>query len=342
MKSMSFFGLKILPSGAFQNLYSRIQALEHDNEETLNYLNVIAQSKSQVVPPSTNGESSEVMKRLSTFQADMAKLIYSNEQSRWHDAGISKFNELLNQHFNNPNELFERVVSTLARYVNANQVALFVVQNIADENSRIVLEACYAYDRKKYIERVFDREENLVGQALMERSTIFLTNVPQFYTKITSGLGEATPGCILIVPLQDEKNCIGVIELAAFRKFSDLEIRFIEHLAKSLTAAILNIKQTEVFKDLIAKATLAQNTVKEKDEEIRQQMEELHATNEQMNRKSLEMEHMSAELARKNHEIQMMREQETQLLESRLEAQKNSYELIIDRLKYKLKQNNPL
>jgi GAF domain-containing protein len=342
MKSLSFFGLKILPNGDFRNLYSRMQTLEHDNEEALKYLSVIAQSKSRVIPPSTNGKSSEVMMRLSSFQEEMAKMIHSSEQNRWHDAGISKFNEILNENFNNQLELFEKVVSQLARYVNANQVALFVVQNISDPNSKIVLEACYAYDRKKYIEKVFDREENMVGQALMERSTIFLTNVPQYYTKITSGLGEATPGCILIVPLVDEKNSVGVIELAAFRKFSTQEIRFIEHLAKSLTATINNIKQTEILKAVIAKAEIAQHTVKEKDEEIRQQMEELQATNEEMNRKSREVEKMSAELERKNGEIQMIREQEKQLLEAKLESQRNLYELIITQLKSKLKQNNSL
>jgi GAF domain-containing protein len=342
MKSLSFLGLRIMPNEEFRSMYSKMQSLEHDNEEALKYLSIIAQSKSQVIPPATNGKSSEVVKRLSSFQEAMAKLIHSNEQSRWHDAGISKFNELLNQQFNSQHELFEKFVSMLARYVNANQVAVFVVQDISDPDSKIVQEACYAYDRKKYNQKTFDRGENLVGQAMLERSTIFLTNVPQFYTKITSGLGEATPGCILIVPLQDEKNCVGAIELASFKKFTEQEVRFIEHLSKSLTASILNIKQTEILKELIAKATLAQNSVKEKDEEIRQQMEELQATNEQMNRKSLEVEQMSAELTKKNEEILKIREQEKELLESKLEAQKNSYELIISRLKLKLQQNNPL
>lgn len=342
MKSISFLGLKILPNASFQQMHSRMQELEREAQDTLQYLSIIAQSKSHVIPPKTSSETSEVVRRLSSFQEAMAKLILDTEQSRWHDAGVSKLNEVLNENFNNQRTLFDRAVSLISRYVNANQVALFVAQNINDPASSIVLEACYAYERKKYTEKIFGRDENLVGQAMMERSTIFLTNVPQYYTKITSGLGEATPGCILIVPLQDEKGSVGAIELAAFRKFSSHEIRLVEQLAKSLTATIRNIKQTEILRELIAKAEITQNALKEKDKEIRQQIEELQATNEQMNRKSREVEAMSEELLRKNQEIEQIRLQENQLLESKLEAQKNSYELIINRLKYKLRENKPL
>jgi hypothetical protein len=340
MKSVSFFGLKILRYDEFKKLSSKISTLEHDNDEALNYLSVIERSKSEVIPPATNGKSSEVIKRLSSFQEAMAKLIYSSEQTRWHDAGMAKFNEILTANFINQQELFDKIVSQLARYVNANQVALFVIQDFKDENSKIQLEACYAYDRKKHDQRIFERGENLVGQSVLERNTIFLTNVPPFYTKITSGLGEATPGCILIAPLQDDRNCIGAIELAAFRKFSQEEIRFIESLSRSITISIHNIKQTEILKDLFTKSEMAQVSVREKEEEIRQQMEELQATNEEMARKSLELESMSAELEIKNEEIHKIREQEKQLLESKLEAQKQSYEMIINRLKQKLQQNN--
>ncbi|HEY0652998.1 MAG TPA: GAF domain-containing protein [Chryseosolibacter sp.] len=340
MKPLSFFGLKVLPNSTFKSLHAKMQALEREAEETLNYLGIIAENKSHVVPASTT-ESSEVVKRLSSFQEAMAKLIHETEQNRWHDAGISKFNELLNHHFSNPRVLFDQVVLLISQYVKANQVALFVAENVTDSNSRIVLEACYAYERKKYLEKVFNRDENLVGQAMLERSTILLTNVPQFYTKITSGLGEATPACILIVPLKDEAKCVGAIELAAFRKFNAREIRFMEQLAVSLAAAIQNIKQTETMRELIAMGEMAQHAMKEKDEEIRQQMEELQATNEQMNRKAHELEQMRAALERKNGEIEQIRAQEKQLLESKLETQKNSYELIINRLKYKLQENKP-
>lgn len=338
MKSLSFFGLKILPRGEFENLFSKMQALEYDNDQALNYLSVIEKSKSQVIPPSTNGKSSEVIKRLSSFQETMAKLLYANEQTRWHDAGMANFNELLTQNFSKQQELFDRIVAQLARYVNANQVALFVIEDLNDDNSKIRMEACYAYQRKKHSEKVFERGQNLVGQCVIEKSTIFITNIPQYYTKITSGLGEATPGCLLITPLQDEHRCIGAIELASFRKFTAEEIRFVESLCKSITASIHNIRQTEMLKELIAKSEIAQASVREKEEEIRQQMEELQATNEEMTRKTLALEQLGIALEKKNEEILQVRQQEKELLESKLEAQRQSYEMVINRLKQKLQQ----
>jgi GAF domain-containing protein len=338
MKSLTFFGLQILLKGEFRNLSSRVLSLEHDNEEALNYLRVIENSKSEVIPPSTNGKSSEVVKRLSSFQETMAKLIYSNEQTRWHDAGMASFNEILTQNFDSQQALFDRIVSQLAKYVNANQVALFVIEDLKNENSDIRLEACYAYDRKKFTQKIIGRGENLIGQSVLERDTILLTTIPQHYTKITSGLGEATPGCILIAPLRDDKNCIGAIELASFKKFSPEEVRFVESLCKSITASIHNIKQTDILKDLIAKSELAHASVREKEEEIRQQMEELQATNEAMNRKTQELEQMRTTLEKKNEEILVIRQQEKELLEAKLEAQRQTYEMVITRLKQKLQQ----
>lgn len=339
MNSINFLGLKILRKGEFKNMMTKLNALEHHNAEALKYLDEIADSKSRVAPPLADGKYSEVISKLSSFQEAMAKLVENSEQTRWHDAGMARFNELLTHHYENQQELYDKIVSQLSKYVNANQAALFLLEDVNSNDSKIRMEACYAYDRKKYTQRVFDLGENLVGQSILERNTIFLTNVPQFYTHITSGLGEATPHCILITPLIDDHNCIGAIEMASFRKFTPAEIRFVESLSKSITSSIHNIKQNDVLKDLFQKSEAAQMSIREKEEEIRQQMEELKSTNEEMARKSIELERMKNELEKKNKEIESIREQEKELLESKLEAQKRSYEMIIDRLKEKLKNN---
>jgi predicted nuclease with TOPRIM domain len=115
---------------------------------------------------------------------------------------------------------------------------------------------------------------------------------------------------------------------------------FVESLSRIVTACIHNIKQNQQLKQLYKTSELAQADIREKEEELRQQMEELQASNEELNRKSAELERMSAELEQKNLEIAEIQRQEKALLESKLEAQKKSYELIIDRLKLKLQAYN--
>jgi GAF domain-containing protein len=341
MKSQHFLGLKILLQKDYKNLLNKLEQAEIHQREALEYLEIIEEGNFKVTPQlKNNGHSSDVLKKISAFQQTMSTLVRTSEETRWHDAGMARFNEILTHSFNDQQELYDQIVSQLAKYLNANQAGIFLINEKSATECAILLEACYAYQRKKFIEREFGMGEGLVGQAIQEKNTIFMTNVPQHYTKITSGLGEATPGCILIVPLLDDTNVVGALELASFRKFTTSEITFVESLSKIITACIHNIRQNQQLKQLYKTSEKAKAEIREKEEELRQQMEELQASNEELSRKSEEMERLSGELERKNLEIAEIQTQEKALLESKLETQRKSYELIIDRLKMKLQIQN--
>lgn len=337
MKSQYFLGLTILKQKDYRTLVSKLEEAELHQRETLEYLRTIEQNDFKVVPQlKNNGGSSDVLKKISSFQETMSSLIKTAEETRWHDAGMAKFNEILTHTYETQQELYDQIVSQLAKYLNANQVALFLLNGDTGLNSKITLESCYAYQRKKFVQREFSIGESLVGQAVLEKQTIFMTNVPQNYTKITSGLGEATPECIVITPLFDDHNVVGALELASFKKFSRAEISFVESLSRTITVSVHNMRQNYQLKQLFKQSESAQVEIREKEEELRQQMEELQASNEELSRKSLEMERMAAELERKNQQIQDIQTQERELLESKLDAQRKSYELIIEQLKKKL------
>jgi hypothetical protein len=340
MKSVSVFGFTILYQRDYKSLLDKLGLFEREYQQALNFLTSLEQSDYKLLPKENANEASPLMQRLMSFQKTIAKLISSGDEVRWHDAGMAKFNDILTHNFDDQQALYDQIVVELSKYVNANQAALFLIEDLEKQDSLVRMEACYAYDRKKFLNRSFPRDENLVGQSILERNTIFMTNVPQFYTRITSGLGEATPGCILIVPLFNETDVVGAIELASFKKFTNKEIKFVETLGKSITASIYKMRQTQDLKVLFKKSEQAQSEIRQKEEEIRQQMEELQATNEEMSRKSKELTRLGNELETKNVEIELIRKQEKELLESKLEAQKHSYELIINRLKSKLQQQN--
>lgn len=341
MKSQHFLGLKVLLQKDYKNLITKLEEAEFHQREALEYLETIEAGNFKVTPQlKSNGHSSDVLKKISSFQQTMSTLVRTAEETRWHDAGMAKFNEILAHSFHDQQELYDQIVSQLAKYLNANQAAIFLIEETPNHETRIRLAACYAYQRKKFIQREFSMGESLVGQSIMEKNTIFMTNVPQHYTKITSGLGEATPGCILITPLLDDTNVVGALELASFRKFTPAEITFVESLSRIVTACIYNIRQNQQLKQLYKTSELAQAEIREKEEELRQQMEELQASNEELNRKSAELERISAELERRNLEIAEIQKQDKELLESKLEAQRKTYEMIIDRLRLKLQSYN--
>ena len=81
-----------------------------------------------------------------------------------------------------------------------------------------------------------------MGQAYLEKDIIFLTEVPKDYVTITSGLGGATPRCILIAPLKVNEEVLGAIELVSFKVFEPHEIEFIKKVAESIASTVTSIK----------------------------------------------------------------------------------------------------
>ena len=152
------------------------------------------------------------------------------------------------------------------------------------------IKACYAWDRKKYIDQKIHIGEGLAGQAWQEREMIYITDVPQNYVRITSGLGEANPSSILIVPLKINDQIFGVVELASFSLFKDFEIAFVQNIAESIASTISSVKVNAHTQFLLEESQQMTEQMRAQEEEMRQNMEELHATQEEMQRGQMNTE----------------------------------------------------
>lgn len=162
------------------------------------------------------------------------------------------------------------------------------MNNEDTENPKLHLMSCFAYERKKFLEKSIEIKEGLLGQCFLEGQTIFMTDVPQEYIKIKSGLGDAPPGCLLIVPLKVNESIYGVIEVASFHKMEQYQIEFIEKLAENIAAAISSIQINERTKMLLQSTQQQAEEMRSQEEEMKQNMEELSATQEEMGRKERE------------------------------------------------------
>ena len=96
--------------------------------------------------------------------------------------------------------------------------------------------------KQKYIDQKIYKGEGLAGQSWQEKDTIYVTDVPDDYIAITSGLGDANPTSILIVPLIVNDEVYGAIELASFNEFDEFEIEFLEKIAESIASSISSAK----------------------------------------------------------------------------------------------------
>lgn len=228
---------------------------------------------------------------------DQMKKVRADETRRsWTNEGIARFTQSLSRRDENIEETLGVFLSELVKYLNANQGVVFLVNN-SDEGTILELKACYAYGRQKFISQTLKPGEGLAGQAYMEKDAIYLTDVPENYLKISSGLGESTPKNILITPMKYNGEVVGVLELVSFRLFEEHEIQFIRKILETLSANIISVNMNEKTKRLLEESQHQSSVMQAQEEELRQNAEELHAqhevlqgTNEQLKRRVEELE----------------------------------------------------
>jgi len=213
----------------------------------------------------------------------------SEDEQKWATAGFAKFGELLRNNTDNIEEFSYNIIMNLIKYTQSNQGGFFLINDEDEGDKHLHLVASYAYERRKYSARRIELNENLVGQCYLEAEPIFMTEVPNNYVNITSGLGSSNPRCLLIVPLRFNDMVYGVIEMASFSVYQPFQINFIEKVAESIASTISTVKVNLRTIKLLEESKLKSEELAAQEEEMRQNMEELQTTQEESARRELEM-----------------------------------------------------
>lgn len=271
-------------------------------------------------------------KSLLNMRESLVKANEREERERFATVGLARIGEILRQHADNLDRLCDQVIEEVVKYMKANQGFIFVTETNGTAEGQLLLKAGRAWDRKKYLEKTIDFGQGLVGQAAIEKQTIYLTRIPDNYITITSGLGNANPRCILIVPLKSEEEIVGVIELASFKTYEEFEIRFLEKVGESIASTILTTKNNQKNKELLEKSNVLAEQMRSQEEEIRQNMEEMQATQEEMTRKNREIERLLNVANEKEKELQKQLEEMTEI---KRQGERKSEEMIRDMENYR-------
>jgi GAF domain-containing protein len=236
-------------------------------------------SRKMIEPISLNSNEDEIGLSLNKIIDQINTYDEDERKRKWSTEGFAKFSEII-RNSASVKELASVVTTELVKYLGANQSGFFILEE-ANESRHLELLAAYAYDRKKYIHKRVAIGEGLIGQCFLENDTIFLTDVPESYLSITSGLGSAKPRCVIITPFKVNDRVEAVFEIAFFKVPEPYQVTFLEKIGETIASSISGLRMNERTNVLLAESIQQAQERKSQEEEMRQNMEELAATQEE-------------------------------------------------------------
>ncbi|MGA7238715.1 MAG: HAMP domain-containing protein [Bryobacteraceae bacterium] len=270
------------------------------------------------------GEMAALKDTINEMITNLKETTRKNTDQDWLKTNVARFTSMV-QGQRDLLTVCKLVLSELAPLVNAQQGIFYINDAPEGEEPIMKLFASYAYRERKTVANRFHAGEGLVGQCALEKERFVLTNVPNDYIKISSGLGEATPLSIVVLPVIFEGQVKAVIELASFHQFGDIHLAFLDQLTESMGIVLNTIAATmrteELLKQSQALAEELQSqqseltntnkrlesqakTLQASEELLKNQQEQLQRTNAELQEKARLLAEQKTEVERKNREVE--------------------------------------
>ena len=223
-----------------------------------------------------------------TLEEDLLRKEDERRRS-WASEGIAKFGDIFRSEREDVKELAYKIIHNLVKYLNAAAGTIYLTDQEIVEKQEYEMAATYAWDRRKYMEKRIVSGEGLVGTCALEKETIFLTEIPEDYFDISSGLIDMKPVCLLLVPLKIEKEIFGVIELVSVKVFNEFEVRFVEQLSEITATTLAAVRINEQTSRLLEQSRKQTEEMQKQEERMRMNMEALQKAQDESQRKESEI-----------------------------------------------------
>ncbi|WP_245687072.1 HAMP domain-containing protein [Streptacidiphilus griseoplanus] len=271
-----------------------------------------------------SGELDELKDNINQMIANLRETTRTNQEQDWLKTNLARISGLL-QGRRDLEAVAALIMSELTPVVSAQHGAFFLAQPASrsaalvtedDDESDVVLRliGSYGYQRRA-MPTHFRPGESLIGQVAVEKRSIMLKEAPPGYLKIASGLGEASPANVIVLPVMFEGRMLGVIELASFSTFTNVALDFLEQIADLIGVTVNNISVNTKTEGLLLESQRLTAELSMRSAELEARQEELERTNEELQEKAEQLAQQNRDIEIKNSEIEEAR----QVLEERAE-----------------------
>jgi len=270
------------------------------------------------------GEMAALKDNINEMIRNLKDTTQKNTEQDWLKTNLAKFTRML-QGQRDLVTVTKLILSELASVVSAQHGAFYMMTE--DRGQPVLhLKSTYAYRERKGLSNQFRIGEGLVGQCAFEKERILLSEVPGDYVRIVSGLGEAPPRDIVVLPVLFEGEVKAVIELASFNRFKEIHLSLLDGLTETIAIVLNTIAANMRTEDLLAQSTTLADELQGQQEELREtntrlerqaaslraseellksQQEELKGANEELEKKAQQLASQKAQVEAKNREIEL-------------------------------------
>jgi HAMP domain-containing protein/CheY-like chemotaxis protein/signal transduction histidine kinase len=256
---------------------------------------------------SAQGELDELKQNINQMIGNLRETTKQNEEQDWLKTNLAKFSRMM-QGQKDLESVSRLIMSELTPLVSAHHGAFFIMDSDTS-GSALKLIASYAYRSRKHVGNRFAIGEGLVGQAALEKQPILLQNVPDDYIQITSGLGEAPPRNIIVLPVLFEGEVKAVIELASFLPFSQIHQSFLDQVTETIGVVLNMIQANMRTEELLDQSQKLTQELQSQSKELQQQQEELKRSNSELEAQARTLRQSEELLKEQQEELQQVNEE---------------------------------
>jgi HAMP domain-containing protein/CheY-like chemotaxis protein/signal transduction histidine kinase len=244
-----------------------------------------------------SGEVAELKDNINTMIDNLRLTTDRNTEQDWLKTNLARFTGML-QGQRDLATVGRMLLSELTPLVNAQQGVIY--QMGGEDSAEMVLLSAFASDGEDGHLRRLKLGEGLVGQCAAEKRRMLITDLPPNTITIRSGLFEAVPRNVIVLPVLFEDRVKAVIELASLSAFTASHLAFLEQLTASIGIVLNSIEATMQTEGLLKQSQQLAT-------ELQVQQKELQQTNEQLAQKAQQLAEQNVEVERKNQEIEQAR-----------------------------------
>jgi HAMP domain-containing protein/CheY-like chemotaxis protein len=337
-------------SGVWKGLTDNVNQLAGTLTTQLRAISEVSQAVTQgdltrSIAVEAQGEVAELKDTINQMITNLAETTRTNQEQDWLNSNMARFTGML-QGERDLETVSRLIMSELTPLVGAQHGAFFLMESPDGEGDDFELRliSSYGYKQRKNVPTRFKIGEGLVGQSALELKPILVTQAPEDYVRITSGLGEAAPVNVIVLPVLFEEQVMAIVELGSFQRFTPIQQTFLEQLAESIGVVLNTIQANMRTEELLEQSQQLTQELQSQSEELQAQQEELQQTNKELEEQAASLKASEELLQTQQEELQQTNEEleeKAQLLEEqnrRIEIKNREIELARAALEEKAEQ----